>query len=116
MNSALLDQLKQKLIEQQKSLLAVSETGDAATQTVELDQARVGRLSRMDALQEQAMSKERVRRRDAELTRISNALRRIENDEFGECLECGELIAPARLEFNPSVELCLDCASAREQR
>ncbi len=69
----------------------------------------------MDALQEQAMSKERVRRRESELRLIENALRRIEHDEFGECAECGELIARARLEFNPSAELCLVCATAFEQ-
>ena len=69
----------------------------------------------MDALQEQAMSKERERRRLLELKAITAALTRIDNCEYGDCVECGEAIAPARLEFNPSVAVCLSCASAAEE-
>ena len=116
LDNELIESLRQKLLEQQASLNNVSESGEQAAQTVELDQSRVGRLSRMDALQEQAMSKERLRRRELELVRISKALQRIANGDFGDCLECGEFIAQARLAFNPAVEFCLACASAREQK
>jgi len=54
---------KTALLDLKQSLLQAQETGDQAEQTVELDQARVGRLSRMDAMQAQAMSKETGRRR-----------------------------------------------------
>jgi DnaK suppressor protein len=106
---------KKSLLEMKRGLLRAQETGDQAEQTVELDQARVGRLSRMDAMQAQAMSKETGRRRRNTLYEIEAALRRIEEGDYGYCLECGENIAPARLEIDPSAQLCIQCASALER-
>jgi DnaK suppressor protein len=105
---------KAALIELRQGLLKAQETGDEAEQTVELDQARVGRLSRMDALQAQAMSKEVGRRRRQKLLQIEAALKRIENDEFGYCQECGDEIATARLNVDPTITLCIRCAEDRE--
>ena len=79
---------------------------------VALDQDSVGRLSRIDAMQIQAMALAAGRRRTAERRRIDAALKRIEDGEFGHCLTCGEAINPARLENDPSVSQCLTCASA----
>jgi DnaK suppressor protein len=106
---------KKSLLEMKRGLLRAQETGDQAEQTVELDQARVGRLSRMDAMQAQAMSKETGRRRRNTLLRIEAALRRIEEGDYGYCQECGENIAPARLDIDPSAQLCIQCASALEE-
>jgi DnaK suppressor protein len=92
----------------------LAETGDAAAKPVELDQTRVGRLSRMDAMQAQAMSIETKRRREGEALRINAALERINNGHFGNCLECDEPISPARLTFDPSTLLCISCATNRE--
>ena len=86
-----------------------------ATATVELDQTRQGRLSRMDALQGQAMAKDAERRRGAQVRRLKAALERIERGEFGDCLNCGEPIAEARLSADPGTTLCLDCASEAER-
>ena len=109
-----INQQRKNLLALKQTLLKAQETGDQAEQTVELDQARVGRLSRMDAMQAQAMSKETGRRRRQKLIQIEAALRRLEDDDYGFCQECGEEIAPARLEVDPAVLLCIDCASARE--
>ncbi|MGH1477220.1 MAG: TraR/DksA family transcriptional regulator [Geminicoccales bacterium] len=81
---------------------------------VDLGRTRVGKLSRMDALQSQAMAQETERRRQQELTRIDQALKRLADDEYGECLECGKPIAQKRLTFDPSVALCIDCAGKDE--
>ncbi len=96
-------------------LQQLEQVGDDATQTVELDQTRVGRLSRMDALQSQAMSLEAQRRRRLELQQIEVALRRLDDGSFGECLHCGEPIALRRLQANPMATLCLECAEKAEQ-
>jgi DnaK suppressor protein len=80
---------------------------------VELDQSRVGRLSRMDALQDQAMALEAERRRALELRRIDAALARIAEGEFGCCVTCGEEIAPKRLELDPTTPVCIACAGGR---
>jgi len=108
------DTYKDLLLSLKQALLKAQETGDQAEQTVELDQTRMGRLSRMDAMQAQAMSKETGRRRRQKLLQIDVALKRIEENDFGYCQECGEDIAPARLEADPTVLLCISCASARE--
>ena len=77
---------------------------------VALDQQSVGRLSRMDALQSQAMAQGQSRRREARERVIRAALARIEEGEYGHCTECGEAIAPRRLELDPAVPTCIACA------
>ena len=109
-----LESFRALLMERRAALREVAETGDDAAGTVELDQTRVGRVSRMDALQAQAMSKESNRRRDEELVRINAALRRIDEDDYGWCQECGDVIAAARLEVDPAAPLCIQCASRAE--
>ena len=108
------EQFRRALLELREELLSLGEAGAAAAQTVELDQAKVGRLSRMDALQAQAMSQAANRRRAATLRGIESALRRLERGDFGECQECGEMINPQRLAFDPTVRLCIGCAASKE--
>lgn len=95
-------------------LLDASETGQHAEEVVELDQARMGRLSRMDAMQAQAMSVETGQRRRQHIVKIDAALERLDRDEYGACLECGDAINPKRLEANPTATLCITCAAAQE--
>jgi DnaK suppressor protein len=82
---------------------------------VELDQSKVGRLSRMDAMQAQAMAQASGQRREAMLRNIEAALKRIDDESYGLCLDCGEPINPKRLEFDPTALRCIDCASNLEQ-
>ena len=77
---------------------------------VELDQTSVGRLSRMDAMQQQAMAAAQARRRAARLRALEAAIRRIDADEFGWCEACGEPIAEGRLEIDPTATRCVACA------
>ncbi len=102
---------KQVLLKLQTDLLAVEQSGQEAAQTVELDQTVVGRVSRMDALQGQAMAKDSQQRRMIQLQRIKASLQRIEKGIFGLCLRCGEDIHVKRLEFDPSAPLCIACAN-----
>lgn len=93
------------------ALSATSDQANSNADTVELDQAKVGRLSRMDALQMQAMATETVRRRQIQLRRIDAALVRLDNNEYGLCCECGLDISPGRLDADPAAPLCIDCAN-----
>lgn len=86
---------------------AMGQDGQA---TVELDQQAVGRLSRMDALQNQAMAKAGQTRRNVQLQRLKAALSRLAEGEFGYCDDCGEPIAKGRLELDPAALLCVSCA------
>ena len=110
-----IDSLKTRLIAQRNALRDVAESSIEAAQTVELDQARVGRVSRMDAMQAQAMAKESERRRLLALQRIDSALQRIEDGDYGYCVACNEPIMARRLEVDPGALLCIDCARKAEQ-
>lgn len=111
-----IESLKRLLIEQREALLDVTESSKEAAETVELDQTRVGRVSRMDALQAQAMAKESNRRRQIALRRIHGALRRIDDGDYGYCTACDEPISANRLEVDPGALLCIECASKAEQK
>lgn len=102
------------LQQRRAEILALIDDHGEDGRPVELDQTRVGRLSRMDALQSQAMAQETERRRQQELARIDEALKRLADGEYGNCLECGEPIARKRLAFDPSAALCIDCAGRGE--
>lgn len=114
MDEHALRQYRQMLLEYRRQLEELAETRKEAGSTVELDQTRTGRLSRMDALQGQAMAKAGQARAEQELKGIAAALQRIEDGSFGECSECGEEIAEGRLSANPTVTLCIKCAESKE--
>lgn len=101
---------KKRLCKLREELVSLRETAAEATATVELDQTRVGRLSRMDALQGQAIAQETERRRAIEVQRINAALTRIEDGEFGYCVSCGDEIEKERLGLNPAFPTCVGCA------
>ena len=102
--------MKARLMDIRAGLIDNSKTSAESRRPVELDQSRVGRLSRMDALQDQAMAVESERRRGVEITRIDAALARIEGGEYGFCLVCEDNIGVKRLEFDPATPLCITCA------
>lgn len=91
-------------------LQALITTAHEHARPVELDQSRVGRLSRMDALQDQAMALETERRRKIELQKVEAALKRLETEDYGYCMLCDEEIPVKRLEFDPAATTCVDCA------
>lgn len=99
-----------KLLARRGELTAEDQISAADRAPVTLDQDSVGRLSRIDAMQVQAMALAQARRRQSERFAIDAALRRMDQDEFGYCLKCGEYIAPARLAYNPAVSTCIECA------
>ncbi|MGM0534520.1 MAG: TraR/DksA family transcriptional regulator [Pseudomonadota bacterium] len=105
-----MDVVRQRLEALRQALEAQSRSSSDARDTVMLDQTSVGRLSRMDALQGQAMAKAEEQRRQLALRRITGAFSRIERGEYGECIECGEWIGARRLEGDPLVLKCIDCA------
>lgn len=100
----------QKIIQDEiAELEEISQTSQASRAPVTLDQQSVGRLSRMDAMQQQSMELAKEDRRRARITRLKAALKRISDGSFGECLSCGEAIAPKRLAIDPAASLCINC-------
>ncbi len=105
-----LTRFRERLLGELAALEGEDALGRDAQKVVTLDQQSVGRLSRMDALQGQAMARATQMRRDQQRQKIAAALVRIEEGEFGYCLDCGEEIAPARLELDPTAPKCIACA------
>jgi DnaK suppressor protein len=108
------EDFRAQLLALRAELEAVAATSVASAQVVELDQSKVGRLSRMDAMQAQAMAQASCHRRDRMLLQITAALKRIDDDDYGHCSVCEEAIPVKRLEFDPTVTRCVGCASAAE--
>lgn len=106
---------KQRLLDLQSELAQLAGTRKSGADVVQLDQAAVGRLSRMDAMQAQEMNKATAARAELELRQIDAALQRIDSGDYGLCVACDEEIAAGRLDANPTVTLCVSCASAREK-
>jgi DnaK suppressor protein len=101
---------RERLLALKDELETLSRISEDARATVELDQQSVGRLSRMDALQGQAMAQASERQRRLDLQKIEAALNRLDEGEYGYCLDCGDEIAGKRLEIDPAAALCVSCA------
>jgi DnaK suppressor protein len=103
-------QIRQQLQALQQELVALRQAAAEDQKPIALDQQSVGRLSRMDSLQVQAMDQAKDARRLVDLKRIAAALDRLEGDEYGYCVTCGEMIDPLRLQQDPAVPFCVQCA------
>lgn len=104
------DQYRALLEAERAALLAASENTSADRKPVELDQQSVGRVSRGDAMQVQAMAKAQDARRGARIMMIDAALKRLEEGDYGYCAECDEEIPAKRLEVDPAAPRCVKCA------
>ncbi|MFO7604563.1 MAG: TraR/DksA C4-type zinc finger protein [Gammaproteobacteria bacterium] len=110
-----LSHFRNKLLVARAAILELAETRKATSATVVLDQSSVGRLSRMDAMQQQAMAQTTQQRAEQSLRRIEAALRRCEEGSYGDCQDCAEPIDPRRLELDPATTVCIRCAEARDR-
>jgi DnaK suppressor protein len=83
---------------------------EAHAGVVKLDQTQTGRLSRVDALQRQAVAQHSRQLANVRLRRIDAAIRRCADGSYGRCLDCDEPIDPRRLDADPAAERCIGCA------
>ena len=105
-----LDHLATMIRSEMDQLKYLSETAKDSRAPVALDQQSVGRLSRMDAMQQQSMELATEERRQQRLAALAAALRRVKSGDYGYCLKCDDKIAAGRLAVDPAVTLCIDCA------
>ena len=108
------EHFRRELPEERDRLATTATAARDAARTVTLDQNSVGRLSRMDALQGQAMAQENLRRCERRLLDVDWALRALDRGDYGRCMESDEQIPTQRLAFDPLVQRCIPCASAAE--
>ncbi len=104
---------KEKLLNLRAETQAAIQTAQGSAKPVELDQTSIGRVSRIDAIQQQEMALAGQRRRQELLIKIEHALRRIENGDYGYCIKCEEEIATKRLELDPTILTCVRCAGGQ---
>ncbi|HRP74168.1 MAG TPA: molecular chaperone DnaK [Rhodocyclaceae bacterium] len=82
--------------------------------TVTLDQSSVGRLSRMDAMQQQAMAQGMRARLETRKRGLQAALTRVDAGTYGCCCACGTELETERLQSDPAAVFCADCMAQRE--
>ena len=109
-----LAQLHDVLLKTKQDLEAILADESGQSDTVELDQAAVGRFSRVDALQAQQMAIAQNERTRVRLEQVRLALIRHEEDAYSECLRCGEPIGYRRLKAYPESPFCVPCKTQLE--
>ena len=71
----------------------------------------IGRLTRMEAMQAANMSKAALDKSMNRLSRLKGALARIDQESFGICTECEEIIPVGRLLLMPESQTCVNCSA-----
>ena len=105
-----LEELKAKLLELENTLPQDIETAKESAKPVELDQTAYGRVSRIDAIQQQQMQKAAVERLQLRLKQVKTAISKLDSDLFGCCIKCEEPISIKRLQARPESVHCINCA------
>ena len=115
LTEAELEELLEDLARLQDELTLALDGGKDNVQPVSLDQP-IGRVSRVDALQQQAMAKESRRRAELRRAQVNAALTAAKSGDYGLCRACDEPVGYGRLKSRPEAPLCLDCQRSRERR
>ena len=105
--------LKARLLELRRELAEHLESSAGGAAPVDLDEP-IGRVSRIDAIQQQSMVRSNRQSMQRRLLQVEAALRRFAEDEYGLCAGCGEPVGFRRLEVQPETPLCIGCQSGRE--
>ena len=106
--------LRHKLLEQKNVLKCLLVSNEDTSKPVQLDQQTLGRVSRIDAIQQQEMAIANRANQELTLVRVIKALRRIQEAEYGYCLECDTCIPYERLFIKPESNLCIQCQNTLE--
>lgn len=111
-----LRELRTVLTELVTQIQSALEEAVRSAKPVKLDQQSVGRVSRIDAIQQQQMAAAGKRSMQLRLQQAKAALRAFDADEYGYCKRCEEPIGYPRLSARPETPFCLECQSAGERR
>ena len=109
-----LNDIRAQLVEKLSELDRALELTNDHAQTVVLDQTAVGRVSRVEALQDQQLGLAHQRQIAVEILLVKKALRKLDTGEYGLCERCDEDIPAARLQLIPECECCVVCLSGTE--
>jgi DnaK suppressor protein len=105
-----IDELQRELARQLQRLERSMRVTDSAMKPVTLDQTAVGRLSRIDSLQNQGLTRNLQERERVALARLQEAFRRLEAGTYGLCVSCDGEIPFERLHVVPETPTCTACS------
>jgi len=108
------DDLREMLRAREKTVLAQLVSNAESARPPSLDE-EIGRLTRMDALQQQQMALHARRRLETQLAQVRGALARVDEGTFGKCALCGNVIPPQRLDLVPETPFCVACQERLEE-
>lgn len=108
--------LQNELRKLEKELREQLKISEESAEVVQLDQTLVGRVSRMDAMQQQSMAVSTRAKAKLKLQKVLAALNSIEADDYGYCRQCDEAIGFPRLSAQPEAILCLRCQDKADQQ
>ncbi len=110
-----LEAQRRKLLKLREELTELVVSATDGAKPVDLDEP-IGRLSRVDAMQQQKILAANRLAAQQRRHRVEAALSRIDAGEYGECVGCGEEIDPRRMQAQPETPMCIRCQSQRERR
>ena len=113
MEAAQKELIKQKIESEIASLKKDIISLEESVQPIAPD-VSLGRLTRMDAIQQQQMTKANRSTCEVKLRQVKASLELIGKDEYGFCRSCEEPIGYPRLKARPEAPYCLSCQGARE--
>lgn len=112
-SNAKFGKFRQRLEQMLDELMLLRDSSADHRASVQLDQQSVGRISRIDAMQNQQIALAADRQRRTQIARIRRALSNLDQECFGLCVQCGDEISEGRLGVDPATPLCIKCASLR---
>ena len=108
-----LGELAQDLRSLKSELEQALNASDQSAKPVDLEQP-IGRLSRMDAIQNQQIAKASRRNHELRLRLVLAAINNLEGGDYGLCTRCDGPIDFRRLKARPEARMCIDCARESE--
>lgn len=113
LTQAQISALSERLLTLETEIVDALTMGADSDRPVDLEEP-IGRLSRMDAIQQQKMAKASRGRLEGRLRAVRAARARLESGEYGDCALCDDPIGFGRLSARPETPLCMPCQAERE--
>lgn len=101
--------IKDKILEEMKNLKTTMTSLEESAKPVAPDVA-IGRLTRMEAINSKEINEANLRSSRSRLSMLQSALDRLDDPDFGICVECEEPIVSGRLLVMPESRRCVECA------
>jgi len=107
------NQIKSKIIEDLEFLQKEIESLQEKTKPITPD-VSLGRLTRLEMIGEQQVNVHALREAQIRKNKLEYALRKVDGETYGLCVECEDEILFERLMILPESSLCMECATSKD--